>query len=165
MIANVFLKQVKRCRIGTLTSQQLLSNRSVQLYVCFVSGDVGQLQNICWYILYTWWNEIKTSCCLWTQTFEPACTFSAYVQVCVWPSAAVFTDAQPTEAERELWEQVNKVLMEAMSVLQDLQSYSGAGEAIRQVSAWCIETGCKGPRHAKVLFQCPAAGSGSIAGV
>ncbi|TSK82133.1 Protein FAM49B [Bagarius yarrelli] len=43
-----------------------------------------------------------------------------------------FENAQPTEAERELWEQVNKVLMEAMSVLQDLQAYSGAGEAIRQ---------------------------------
>lgn len=51
-------------------------------------------------------------------------------------NAAVFTDAQPTEAERELWEQVNKVLQEAMSVLEDLQSYSGAGEAIRQVSVW-----------------------------
>lgn len=50
--------------------------------------------------------------------------------VCV----AVSADARPTEAERELWEQVNKVLMEAMSVLEDLQSYSGAGEAIRQVS-------------------------------
>ncbi|GAA6108395.1 CYFIP-related Rac1 interactor B [Tachysurus ichikawai] len=43
-----------------------------------------------------------------------------------------FENARPTEAERELWEQVNKVLMEAMSVLEDLQSYSGAGEAIRQ---------------------------------
>lgn len=46
----------------------------------------------------------------------------------------VFIDAQPTDAERELWEQVNKVLTEAVSVLQDLQSYSGAGESIRQVS-------------------------------
>ncbi|XP_027024883.1 CYFIP-related Rac1 interactor B [Tachysurus fulvidraco] len=43
-----------------------------------------------------------------------------------------FENARPTEAERELWEQVNKVLMEAMSVLEDLRSYSGAGEAIRQ---------------------------------
>uniref|UniRef100_A0AAR2LJH1 CYRIA/CYRIB Rac1 binding domain-containing protein n=1 Tax=Pygocentrus nattereri TaxID=42514 RepID=A0AAR2LJH1_PYGNA len=43
-----------------------------------------------------------------------------------------FENAQPTEAERQLWEQVSKVLEEAMSILQDLQSYSGAGEAIRQ---------------------------------
>uniref|UniRef100_A0A8B9JLW1 Family with sequence similarity 49 member Ba n=1 Tax=Astyanax mexicanus TaxID=7994 RepID=A0A8B9JLW1_ASTMX len=45
-----------------------------------------------------------------------------------------FENAQPTEAERQQWEQVSAVLEEAMSILQDLQSYSGAGEAIRQVS-------------------------------
>ncbi|XP_022533727.2 CYFIP-related Rac1 interactor B isoform X1 [Astyanax mexicanus] len=43
-----------------------------------------------------------------------------------------FENAQPTEAERQQWEQVSAVLEEAMSILQDLQSYSGAGEAIRQ---------------------------------
>uniref|UniRef100_A0A8B9JLV4 Family with sequence similarity 49 member Ba n=1 Tax=Astyanax mexicanus TaxID=7994 RepID=A0A8B9JLV4_ASTMX len=44
-----------------------------------------------------------------------------------------FENAQPTEAERQQWEQVSAVLEEAMSILQDLQSYSGAGEAIRQM--------------------------------
>uniref|UniRef100_A0A8C1LH22 Family with sequence similarity 49 member Ba n=2 Tax=Cyprinus carpio TaxID=7962 RepID=A0A8C1LH22_CYPCA len=43
-----------------------------------------------------------------------------------------FENAKPTEAEKRVWEEVNEVLTEAMSVLQDLQSYSGAGEAIRQ---------------------------------
>jgi len=43
-------------------------------------------------------------------------------------------DAKPTEAERRVWEEVNGVLTEAVIVLQELQSYSGAGEAIRQVS-------------------------------
>ncbi|ROL44572.1 Protein FAM49B [Anabarilius grahami] len=45
-----------------------------------------------------------------------------------------FENAKPTEAERRVWEEVNEVLTEAVSVLQDLQSYSGAGEAIRQAS-------------------------------
>lgn len=44
-----------------------------------------------------------------------------------------YSDAQPTEAERAVWEQVNEVLMEALAILDDLQSYNGAGEEIRQV--------------------------------
>lgn len=43
-----------------------------------------------------------------------------------------FENAKPTEAEREVWEQVNKVLMEALAILDDLGSYHGAGEEIRQ---------------------------------
>ncbi|XP_051990101.1 CYFIP-related Rac1 interactor B-like [Xyrauchen texanus] len=43
-----------------------------------------------------------------------------------------FENAKPTEAERRVWEEVSKVLIEAVSILKDLQSYSGAGEAIRQ---------------------------------
>ncbi|KAG1969729.1 CYFIP-related Rac1 interactor B [Pimephales promelas] len=43
-----------------------------------------------------------------------------------------FENAKPTEAERRVWEEVNGVLTEAVIVLQELQSYSGAGEAIRQ---------------------------------
>ncbi|CAB1325679.1 unnamed protein product [Coregonus sp. 'balchen'] len=43
-----------------------------------------------------------------------------------------FENAQPTEAERAVWEQVNEVLMEALAILDDLQSYNGAGEEIRQ---------------------------------
>ncbi|XP_056123510.1 CYFIP-related Rac1 interactor B [Rhinichthys klamathensis goyatoka] len=43
-----------------------------------------------------------------------------------------FENAKPTEAEKRVWEEVNRVLTEAVIVLQDLQSYSGAGEAIRQ---------------------------------
>uniref|UniRef100_A0A672PP15 Protein FAM49B-like n=1 Tax=Sinocyclocheilus grahami TaxID=75366 RepID=A0A672PP15_SINGR len=43
-----------------------------------------------------------------------------------------FENAKPTEAEKRVWEKVSEVLTEAVSVLQDLQSYSGAGETIRQ---------------------------------
>ncbi|XP_048866938.1 CYFIP-related Rac1 interactor B isoform X1 [Brienomyrus brachyistius] len=43
-----------------------------------------------------------------------------------------FENAQPTEAEREIWNQVNVVLKEARGILDDLQAYHGAGEAIRE---------------------------------
>uniref|UniRef100_UPI00398F4306 CYFIP-related Rac1 interactor A-like n=1 Tax=Pristiophorus japonicus TaxID=55135 RepID=UPI00398F4306 len=43
-----------------------------------------------------------------------------------------FEDAQPKEAEAELWSQVNTVLEEARDILAQLQVYTGAGEEIRQ---------------------------------
>ncbi|XP_013855868.1 protein FAM49B, partial [Austrofundulus limnaeus] len=43
-----------------------------------------------------------------------------------------FENAQPSESETEVWEKVNQVLMEAQVILQDLQTYRGAGEEIRQ---------------------------------
>uniref|UniRef100_A0A8C9VZH3 CYFIP related Rac1 interactor B n=1 Tax=Scleropages formosus TaxID=113540 RepID=A0A8C9VZH3_SCLFO len=43
-----------------------------------------------------------------------------------------FENAQPTEAEKEVWDQVNVVLKDARGILDDLQSYKGAGEAIRE---------------------------------
>ena len=44
-------------------------------------------------------------------------------------------DAQPTEAETAVWNQVNAVLEEAQAVLAELQSYTGAGQEIREVGA------------------------------
>ncbi|XP_014801894.1 PREDICTED: protein FAM49B-like isoform X1 [Calidris pugnax] len=41
-------------------------------------------------------------------------------------------DAQPTEAETVVWNQVNAVLEEAQAVLAELQSYTGAGHEIRE---------------------------------
>uniref|UniRef100_A0A8C8AGM7 CYRIA/CYRIB Rac1 binding domain-containing protein n=1 Tax=Otus sunia TaxID=257818 RepID=A0A8C8AGM7_9STRI len=41
-------------------------------------------------------------------------------------------DAQPTEAETAVWNQVNAVLEEAQAVLAELQSYTGAGQEIRE---------------------------------
>uniref|UniRef100_A0A8B9C5Q0 CYRIA/CYRIB Rac1 binding domain-containing protein n=1 Tax=Anser brachyrhynchus TaxID=132585 RepID=A0A8B9C5Q0_9AVES len=41
-------------------------------------------------------------------------------------------DAQPTEAETAVWNQVNAVLEEAQGVLAELQSYTGAGQEIRE---------------------------------
>lgn len=58
-------------------------------------------------------------------------------------------DAKPTEAERRVWEEVNGVLTEAVIVLQDLQSYSGAGEAIRQASTSRVH--CRSFWHQPVL--------------
>ena len=43
-------------------------------------------------------------------------------------------DAQPTEAERELWEQVDVVLKDAKGILDELQAYKGAGQEIREVA-------------------------------
>ncbi|KAF3698540.1 Protein FAM49B [Channa argus] len=41
-------------------------------------------------------------------------------------------DAQPSQSETEVWEKVNQILTEAQVILEDLQSYRGAGEEIRQ---------------------------------
>uniref|UniRef100_A0A8B9C594 CYRIA/CYRIB Rac1 binding domain-containing protein n=1 Tax=Anser brachyrhynchus TaxID=132585 RepID=A0A8B9C594_9AVES len=46
-----------------------------------------------------------------------------------------FENAQPTEAETAVWNQVNAVLEEAQGVLAELQSYTGAGQEIREVGA------------------------------
>lgn len=43
-------------------------------------------------------------------------------------------DAQPTEAETAVWNQVSAVLEEAHGILAELQSYNGAGQEIREVS-------------------------------
>uniref|UniRef100_A0A8C6PBH9 Family with sequence similarity 49 member Ba n=4 Tax=Nothobranchius TaxID=28779 RepID=A0A8C6PBH9_NOTFU len=43
-----------------------------------------------------------------------------------------FENAQPSESETAMWEEVNQVLMEAQVILEDLQTYRGAGEEIRQ---------------------------------
>lgn len=44
-------------------------------------------------------------------------------------------DAQPTEAERETWEEVDVVLKDALGILDELQAYKGAGQEIREVHA------------------------------
>ncbi|KAI5091790.1 hypothetical protein C0J45_18996 [Silurus meridionalis] len=43
-----------------------------------------------------------------------------------------FEHAQPTEAETAVWNQVSAVLEEAHGILAELQSYSGAGQEIRE---------------------------------
>ncbi|KAM4605657.1 CYFIP-related Rac1 interactor B isoform 2-T2 [Polymixia lowei] len=43
-----------------------------------------------------------------------------------------FENAQPSAAERQVWEEVNRVLAEGLVILDDLQNYKGAGEEIRQ---------------------------------
>ncbi|XP_061111919.1 CYFIP-related Rac1 interactor B-like [Conger conger] len=43
-----------------------------------------------------------------------------------------FENAEPSESERELWDQVNVVLKDGRGILEDLQSYDGAGEVIRE---------------------------------
>ncbi|XP_045899240.1 CYFIP-related Rac1 interactor B-like, partial [Micropterus dolomieu] len=43
-----------------------------------------------------------------------------------------FENAQPSQSETAVWEEVNQVLTESRVVLEDLQSYRGAGEEIRQ---------------------------------
>uniref|UniRef100_A0A7M4EEG8 CYFIP related Rac1 interactor A n=1 Tax=Crocodylus porosus TaxID=8502 RepID=A0A7M4EEG8_CROPO len=41
-------------------------------------------------------------------------------------------DAQPTDGEREVWNQISAVLQDSESMLADLQSYKGAGQEIRE---------------------------------
>ncbi|XP_008304003.1 protein FAM49A [Stegastes partitus] len=53
------------------------------------------------------------------------------------PSLSLFcfpplADAQPTEAETAVWNQVSAVLEEAHGILAELQSYNGAGQEIRE---------------------------------
>nr|XP_029510005.1 protein FAM49A-like isoform X2 [Oncorhynchus nerka] len=43
-----------------------------------------------------------------------------------------FENAQPTEAETAVWNQVSAVLEEAHGILAELQSYNGAGQEIRE---------------------------------
>lgn len=45
-----------------------------------------------------------------------------------------YLDAQPTESEKEIYNQVNVVLKDAEGILEDLQSYRGAGHEIREVN-------------------------------
>lgn len=59
-------------------------------------------------------------------TFTPTIISSTIVCVCV-------LDAQPTEEEREVWNQVNAVLQDSESILLGLQAYKGAGQEIRDV--------------------------------
>lgn len=58
------------------------------------------------------------------QTDVPCCELLVVVRP---------ADAQPTEAEREVWEQVDVVLKDAKGILDELQAYKGAGVEIREV--------------------------------
>ncbi|CAK6963166.1 protein FAM49A isoform X2 [Scomber scombrus] len=42
-----------------------------------------------------------------------------------------FENAQPTDGEREVWNQVNSVLQDSENILSGLQAYKGAGQEIR----------------------------------
>lgn len=59
------------------------------------------------------------------------CVF-AYVYVCTCLHVCLL-DAQPTEGEREVWNQVNSVLQDSENILFGLQAYKGAGQEIRDV--------------------------------
>lgn len=48
---------------------------------------------------------------------------------------AIATDAQPTEVEKLVYEQVQKVLHRSESILDELQFYKGAGREIREAIA------------------------------
>lgn len=50
-----------------------------------------------------------------------------------WAVIVSILDAQPTEEEREVWEQVDVVLKDAKGILDELQAYKGAGQEIREV--------------------------------
>lgn len=45
----------------------------------------------------------------------------------------MFSDAQPTESEKDVYKIVEYVLAQARDILTDLQTYKGAGSEIREV--------------------------------
>uniref|UniRef100_A0A6I8N0K1 CYFIP related Rac1 interactor B n=1 Tax=Ornithorhynchus anatinus TaxID=9258 RepID=A0A6I8N0K1_ORNAN len=47
-------------------------------------------------------------------------------------TVALAVDAQPTESEKDIYNQVDVVLKDAEGILEDLQSYRGAGHEIRE---------------------------------
>lgn len=51
----------------------------------------------------------------------------------LWILLLCFLDAQPTDGEREVWNQISAVLQDSESMLADLQAYKGAGQEIRDV--------------------------------
>lgn len=55
------------------------------------------------------------------------------------PFLSFLPDAQPTEAETAVWNQVSAVLEEAHGILAELQSYNGAGQEIREVSIKAVD--------------------------
>lgn len=63
-------------------------------------------------------------------TFSLPCLFPSLFL----PLFSSLPDAQPTEAETAVWNQVSAVLEEAHGILAELQSYNGAGQEIREVS-------------------------------
>lgn len=65
----------------------------------------------------------------------PSPTPSLFASFSLPPSLPLpLPDAQPTEAETAVWNQVSAVLEEAHGILAELQSYNGAGQEIREVS-------------------------------
>lgn len=59
------------------------------------------------------------------------CCYHVFIhKLCVYVS---LSDAQPTEGERDVWNQVNSVLQDSESILTALQAYKGAGQEIRDV--------------------------------
>lgn len=66
-----------------------------------------------------------TVVCLCVYVFVAVCALQLTV-VCV-------SDAQPTDGERDVWNQVNSVLQDSESILAGLQAYKGAGQEIRDV--------------------------------
>ena len=46
-------------------------------------------------------------------------------------------DAQPTEAEKPVWNQVQERLLYAQTILLELHHYKGATNEIRQVGSFC----------------------------
>lgn len=80
---------------------------------------------------------------------------SVLFQTLVTPASVCLTpccsDAQPTEGEREIWNQISAVLQDSESILTDLQAYKGAGPEIRDVrrgDAELRQPGGEGKTHA-----------------
>ncbi|NXC22119.1 FA49A protein, partial [Corythaeola cristata] len=65
-----------------------------------------------------------------------------------------FLDAQPTDGEREVWNQISAVLQDSESMLADLQAYKGAGQEIRDVCLLKLMTVLWKQNQAKLNVIC-----------
>lgn len=50
-----------------------------------------------------------------------------------------FADAQPSDSERETFEEVQRVLKNSESILEEIQCYKGAGKEIREAISAATE--------------------------
>ncbi|ELK38142.1 Protein FAM49B [Myotis davidii] len=69
----------------------------------------------------------------WLKTCRrPPARKSEFLSRCFTSVETNMQHAQPTESEKEIYNQVNVVLKDAEGILEDLQSYRGAGHEIRE---------------------------------
>lgn len=103
-----------------------LTSFSLLIFSPFLLSFSSFISPSLFYATFPYFTSLPTPC----VTFSLPCLFPSLF-LPLFPS---LPDAQPTEAETAVWNQVSAVLEEAHGILAELQSYNGAGQEIREVS-------------------------------